>query len=604
MYYEKDAKDFKVIPLFISIIVFLFCVILTPSVSFAAEATTIAINMPLDMKYATPIGAPDQKVYVKKSNGVEVAGSFALQTGAALLGENAGIYLFVNKNGDFDKDSITVEKLFDAIKLSDQNINYQANTFKMTVTDNLVVNSYPNRVFAVICDDKGNIEGTETFFICIDAEQMTFDVTNTTDSVSIKVNETTSGVAWNSAELIIDGSSVSNYTINDFEKVITYISLGIGSSSHNYSILLKDNAGYEYRKTWQYPESDDETSGEGDDNTNPSDPTPTPTPTSNSNVVEENIVPGKEVTIQIKDRAGVIVPAGTYNEVIKLSIEETGGLTGVVQQNNIKLALTSGIFEFTAKASDGTAITEFKKPLTIKIKINKDKLKDSSDIPSIYYWNKDREQWIYIGGKYNSETAEVEAQVNHFTKFAVFTSDYGFNDIEKNYAKNSIIKLGMMGVFDQNESGLFKPSEIINRREFIISLVKALGLPLEEIDTLNFTDDSKIPKEDKPYYAAAQKARILSGIPDGKGVKIGAERSITREEVAVLLAKLIKSDSTYELKYKDLPQISKWADNAVKLMKEKGIMNGYGDNIFGPKRNISRAEVAIVVDKIITLFGV
>ena len=47
--------------------------------------------------------------------------------------------------------------------------------------------------------------------------------------------------------------------------------------------------------------------------------------------------------------------------------------------------------------------------------------------------------------------------------------------------------------------------------------------------------------------------------------------------------------------------ISDYAKGAVALMKSEGIINGKGDNLFAPLDNLSRAEAAVIITRVIKL---
>lgn len=50
--------------------------------------------------------------------------------------------------------------------------------------------------------------------------------------------------------------------------------------------------------------------------------------------------------------------------------------------------------------------------------------------------------------------------------------------------------------------------------------------------------------------------------------------------------------------FSDVPA-GQWYSGAVASLSEKGIISGYSDGTFGPGKNVSRAEVAVMLDKTI-----
>ena len=63
-----------------------------------------------------------------------------------------------------------------------------------------------------------------------------------------------------------------------------------------------------------------------------------------------------------------------------------------------------------------------------------------------------------------------------------------------------------------------------------------------------------------------------------------------------------KNFSTAALsKFTDAKKISKWAVDGVAWCVEKGILQGKGGNVLDPTTNVTRAEVAVMLDRFIAL---
>jgi len=50
--------------------------------------------------------------------------------------------------------------------------------------------------------------------------------------------------------------------------------------------------------------------------------------------------------------------------------------------------------------------------------------------------------------------------------------------------------------------------------------------------------------------------------------------------------------------FSDVPS-NAWYSDAVASLSEKGIINGYPDGTFGPTNNVNRAELAVIIDRLI-----
>lgn len=123
-------------------------------------------------------------------------------------------------------------------------------------------------------------------------------------------------------------------------------------------------------------------------------------------------------------------------------------------------------------------------------------------------------------------------------------------------------------------------------------------------------DDQEVPKIDvsdiKQHWAEAIiKKALLSGL--FKGYPNGTfqpDRAITREQFAVVAARALDLPaSKRSLTFSDEASISDWARQAVAQSLEAGLVQGYGNGTFQPQANISRAEMGVILGRIIRLKG-
>jgi uncharacterized protein YjdB len=75
--------------------------------------------------------------------------------------------------------------------------------------------------------------------------------------------------------------------------------------------------------------------------------------------------------------------------------------------------------------------------------------------------------------------------------------------------------------------------------------------------------------------------------------------AITREQSAVILAKVLKLDTSTlkKLAFTDANSIGAWSLNSVSAMVDGGMISGYPDGTFKPAAPITRAEAAALIDK-------
>ncbi|MFR1190287.1 MAG: S-layer homology domain-containing protein [Oscillospiraceae bacterium] len=93
------------------------------------------------------------------------------------------------------------------------------------------------------------------------------------------------------------------------------------------------------------------------------------------------------------------------------------------------------------------------------------------------------------------------------------------------------------------------------------------------------------------------KASILVGTGDGK---FDPDATMTREQFATMIAQLFKIEVNQPITgyiFKDLN--GGFADKYISLLYAMGILEGKGDNTFGPKESLTRAQAIVIVNKLI-----
>lgn len=80
--------------------------------------------------------------------------------------------------------------------------------------------------------------------------------------------------------------------------------------------------------------------------------------------------------------------------------------------------------------------------------------------------------------------------------------------------------------------------------------------------------------------------------------KFGPNEKMTRAEIAVVLSRLINGEVPKGefSSFKDVDN-EKWYSEAIAYMEKKGILNGYADHTFKPEEGITRAEFASIIYK-------
>ncbi|WP_071026210.1 S-layer homology domain-containing protein [Peptoniphilus raoultii] len=176
-----------------------------------------------------------------------------------------------------------------------------------------------------------------------------------------------------------------------------------------------------------------------------------------------------------------------------------------------------------------------------------------------------------------------------------------YKDIKGHWAERQIKYALEQNYFKDIVKGNdFKPNEKITRAEFVTILGRRAGIDPSTFELKKFKDvDSK--KYYSLYIAWALENKIVFGIDEDT---FAPDKEMTREEMAAFLVRfkdLINLNLKEEKEgknFKDAKEISTWAKDSVEKLSKLNIIEGMGDGKFSPKTNLTRAQIASVIDKI------
>lgn len=118
----------------------------------------------------------------------------------------------------------------------------------------------------------------------------------------------------------------------------------------------------------------------------------------------------------------------------------------------------------------------------------------------------------------------------------------------------------------------------------------------EGIDSYQESEPIKVnvEKEEVKPEAEKQHKAYISGYPDGT---FGPEKSITRAEMATLLFRTSeKTANKAYLTYTDVAS-THWAQEAIEQVTKMSLMEGYADGSFKAEQAITRAEIAVILSR-------
>ena len=115
----------------------------------------------------------------------------------------------------------------------------------------------------------------------------------------------------------------------------------------------------------------------------------------------------------------------------------------------------------------------------------------------------------------------------------------------------------------------FQEDKPVSQEEFLVMMVKALGIPLDEKTEYTGYPEN-IPQWLRPYLAAALRAGITAGLPAEDAQTFGSDMPITGGAAAVMLQNALDLAvmTVVDEGREDVPQ---WAAVAVTAMQDNGI---------------------------------
>lgn len=167
-----------------------------------------------------------------------------------------------------------------------------------------------------------------------------------------------------------------------------------------------------------------------------------------------------------------------------------------------------------------------------------------------------------------------------------------FEDVSGHWAEREINLLAAAGILSGSGKN-FNPDKSVTRAEFVTILANAKGLEITMPDKVSYTD---LKPDD--WFAGAVEAATKAGWVKGDKGKFNPYQPVTRQEMAVIVAKAMGMDmpSEIELDFKDKGEIAPWALEAVKISVELELLSGR-DGRFAPREKATKAEAAVFIFK-------
>lgn len=211
---------------------------------------------------------------------------------------------------------------------------------------------------------------------------------------------------------------------------------------------------------------------------------------------------------------------------------------------------------------------------------------------------------VVIDGKYY-------AKINSLTNstYSVIYNPLEFADMASHWAKKSVNNMGARLIVTGVGGGNFEPDSAITRAQFAAIVVRALGLTPGTGDSC--FDDVNGSDWYCGYVETATRYGIITGYGNGN---FGPNDKITREQAMLMIAramtvtgldvKLTENEADALLQgFSDAGDVPGYASAQVAACLKTGVITGRDGGRIAPKDTITRAEVAVIVERLLEKSG-
>lgn len=171
-----------------------------------------------------------------------------------------------------------------------------------------------------------------------------------------------------------------------------------------------------------------------------------------------------------------------------------------------------------------------------------------------------------------------------------------FEDLENvSWAKESIDYLYNEGIISGRSQTVFDPLSGVTREEFIKMLVGTIKLDVYNVE-VPFVDLDKNAWYYN-YIATAVDKGLIKGVSE---TEYGIGKQISRQDIVTIIYRTLADENKdyVKVEFKDSDLIAPYAQKAVEFAYEIGLVKGDEKGFFNPDSNITRAESAVVLHRL------
>lgn len=349
----------------------------------------------------------------------------------------------------------------------------------------------------------------------------------------------------------------------------------------------------------------------------------TPSASADKNGYASAKVTDKEVTSIVKassdDIDAIVVEPKIKGEATKISVEiPKAAVSSIAKNSDLDLTVATDIAEVTI-SNEG--LSKVNGSLTFTAELKNDTVKVDVSVNGILQSQIDGGIIVTIPNGENSENA-VLALVNEDgsetiikksveTKYGIKTVLDGsrtvklidnsktYSDTKGHWGEDAISFVSSREIFSGTGKE-FEPDSNMDRAMVVTTLFR-----LEDATAQGNHSFNDVPHN--TWYTDAVIWANSNGIVNGTGNKFEPNANVTREQLCTMMmryAKHIGMDTKSSAsidKFADNTEVSSWAKEAVVWATDSGIITGKPGNKLDPQGNATRAEVAVIYQRMINL---
>lgn len=185
-----------------------------------------------------------------------------------------------------------------------------------------------------------------------------------------------------------------------------------------------------------------------------------------------------------------------------------------------------------------------------------------------------------------------------------------FTDITESshpWAYDAVNDMTQKGIINGVSDTAFSPDTHVTRIQSLLLISRMLGYNDSTmqtyVNTIYSLYESELSSLSTVYKKELAFLVFTGTFTTDEICSMNLDEALSREEVAMFLAKADKADEASlnkkpSSKYSDDNSIDTKYEDYVYYVSNKGYMNGLGDNMFGPKETVTRAQIATMLYRV------